>query len=564
MNKIYGYASPIVSPVYEWDDLVQNGQKSCPIGQREIQIGVTDPKEYKVTIDEHRERSNILEVIESNRNLFPKSHVQEVYKRLGLTGKCHISWELKTVHPLEFVHLPLYHILFSGIVKDFLRHVFRQDTTGTMRHEEITPSSKGLHLFNKARNMILRNCDMSDPCIDLTNTSGWFISSLVAFVEVHSCFMFNERVMGAHVLSSMGKEAWGHLRHAIMYFLRDPEETMSIEEWKYGRGKSLRSAAKQSLIEYAKICEQFMPCICVSNLHISICRLFDQEEYSGRSNICHDLFTERVARKLKKFSYKKDHEKSFVYRQLQREACKELAKEYVVGKDAPRGRIPSRGEKYDTSNNETCLLGCGEECYPFERVYQQTKQFHMSLSEYDENLDTNANSPWGNEYKVYSHSELYLKYFDRFETVKSLRCLKEVDQNSKVAVVTVEGSERLVLVDMFSRVSRQNQTVSRFVQCHVFKYENPDDDPCTGKVYRYRHYGSLSSSTDWVGQHCDEDFEEMDVILPVEAIVGKVVQYMSPVSYVDSETNKEYHMVYCARSRSRSGQTRQGEQSWLE
>lgn len=405
--------------------------------------------------------------------------------------------------------------------------------------------------------------DMKDACIDLNNMSGWLISSLVAFVEVHSCFMFNERAMGVHVLSAVARKAWGHLRHAVMYFLRDPEEVISLEDWQVGEGKRLRTAAKQSLIEYAKICEQYMRCLCVSNLHIAICTLFDQEEYSGRPNICHDLFTERVVRKLKKFSYRKDHEKSFVYRELQREACMELAREHSLGHSDLCMSVSGQGDKYDISNDVICLLGCGEECHPFDGIYQQTKSIYTSLLEDDENMDSNS-YPWDRDHRIFSHSELYLKHSDRFETVKSLRCLKEVNRNSKVVIITIQGSERLALVEIFSRVVRRNETVSRFVHCHIFKYERPEDDHYSGKVYRYRHFGSLLSSTDWVGQHCEDDFEEMNVILPVEVIVGKVVQFISPVAYKDNGNGKEYHMVYCARSRSRSGQTRGGSKSWLE
>lgn len=560
-SKIFGYAAPISSPVYDWADLLKNGKNSTPTGAIQIQVGVTEPHTYKVTMDQHRQRSNLVHHLNSNPDKYHKSHVQEVCKRIGISGKCHISWELKTLHPLEFVHLPLYHILFLGIVKDFLKHVFREDTTGVEIHEAIIPNSGGVKQFDRDRTRILLNCDMADMCIDLHNIGGWLISSLVGFVEVHSCFMFNERVMGTPVLSKVGTQAWGHLRRAVMYFLRDSEETMSLSDWKHGRGKEARNNARGHLVEYAKICEEYMPALCVSNLHISICRLFDQEEYSGRPNICHDLFTERVVRHLKKISYRKNHEKSFVYRQLYREGRLELARKYGI-KQGESAHAPQL-EKYDISDELTCLLGAGEECHPFDGVYQQTQSLYTSLLD-DQNVDINSTHPWGPQHRVFSHAELYLKHPDRFETIKSLRCLKEVRKNSKVVLIRFERKERLALVTTFSRVARGHKTLARYVHCHLFKYLKPDDDQNTGTVYRYRHSGPLSTSPVWVGEHCDEDFEEMDVTLPVECIIGKVVQFISPVLYSEDGNRNTYHMVYCARSRSRSGQSRPGAMSWLE
>ena len=560
-SRIYGYASRVVSPEYNWDDLLRNGVNSNPISEREIQLGVTDPQIYKVTMEQHAQRSSILEYMESNKDRFNKTHVDEVCKWLGLSGKCHISWNLKTLHPLEFVHLPLYHILFLGIVKDFLKHVFRPDNSGVEQHEDIVPNSRGVNMFAKARRMILLNCDVNDPCIDLNNISSWLISSLVAFVEVHSCFMFNEKVMGVKVLGDVARKAWGHLRHAVMYFLRDPEDEMTMEDWKCGNGKRLRDTAKQNLIEYAKICEQYMPSLCVSNLHISICRLFDQEEYSGRPNICHDLFTERVVRKLKKFSYRKDHEKSFVYRQLYREGCMEMAREYSIGGGELTGNTTREGDQYDISTSGTYLMGSGKECYPFDGIYQQTKAMHESIMNV-ENVDGNLMHSHAESYKIYRHSELCLKHQDRFETIKSISCLKEVNRNSKVVLIRIEGEERLALVETYSRLVLEGRTLSRFVLCHIFNNKSPDNDPDTGKLYRYRHSGSMPSSSVCASEYCDEDFEERDVILPVESIIGKVVQFISPVLHIESETGREYHMVYCARSRSRSGQ-KQGGLSWL-
>ncbi|KAI8111310.1 hypothetical protein M9434_004899 [Picochlorum sp. BPE23] len=214
--------------------------------------------------------------------------------------------------------------------------------------------------------------------------------------------------------------------------------------------------------------------------------------------------------------------------------------------------------RYDIPTEGTYLIGSGKECSPSDGVFQRTEGDCMSL-DFDENADPCSNHPM----RVYAHSELCLKHPDRFETIKSLQCLKEEKKNSKVVLVLFESEERLALVTTFSRMVRGNKTLARFAHCHIFKYLAPDNDPCTGIVHRYRHSGRLSTAPCWTGEHCEEDFEEMDAILPVESIIGKVVQFISPISYSENG-GKAYHIVYCARSRSRSGQRRQATMSWLE
>lgn len=110
-----------------------------------------------------------------------------------------------------------------------------------------------------------------------------------------------------------------------MYFLRDPEDPFDADTIQI-----LRENARRDLIEYAKFCEEHIPSLCVQNLHIGICRLFDQEQFCGRPNICHDSFTERAIRHLKKIPYRRNHEKSFVYRQLYRECRMNLARTHDI------------------------------------------------------------------------------------------------------------------------------------------------------------------------------------------------------------------------------------------
>ena len=89
-------------------------------------------------------------------------------------------------------------------------------------------------------------------------------------------------------------------------------------------------------------------------------------------------------------------------------------------------------------------MGSGKECYPCDGIYQHTKDMHESIINV-ENVDENPMRSHGEPFKMYRHSELCLKHQDRFETIKSISCLKEVNRNSKVVLIRIEGEERLAL-----------------------------------------------------------------------------------------------------------------------
>jgi hypothetical protein len=477
-SKVFGYLKPVKHALFNWDDFLQMRNSDIkPIDEVDIHIGVTPESDYKVTLEQHQRRSEILDAL--NQSKASKAFRMKAKKHLGLSGKCHISWSLKTLHPLNFVYLPMYHLLFLGIVKDFLKHIFRSDKALAQVTAIMEPNWSNCKEFAKARGRIILNSDISEQCIDLDNMQGWLISTLIAFVETHSCFMFNEKVAGFELLSRTCKKAWGYLRRAVLYFLRDPEEPLDSENL-----KQLREIAKSNLIEYARMCEEHMPSLCVQNLHIGICRLFDQEEFSGRPNICHDLFTERVIRHLKKFPYRRNHEKSFVYRQLYREGRLKLARTHdVEGPEQPMETANEDWLHFDTinQNRNEYLLGKGIRILEGDKLYFDALKIVPDMTQLEDN-------GLGQNLLVFRHAEMLRHRSNRFETIKSLDSKKERKKNSKVVLIDYQGQQRVAVVTAFFRVSDDSQTLHAGFECRIYKYQEPIHDEDTGTVYRYRHH----------------------------------------------------------------------------
>lgn len=547
-SKVFGYAKPIQHQVFNWDDFLQMRHSDIkPIRTQDIHIGITPESEYKVTLEEHKRRSEILDTL--NRSRVSTSFKVTAKKHLGLSGKSHISWGLKALHPLQFVYLPMYHLLFLGIVKDFLKHIFRPDKALAPVSDVMAPNKSNFKEFASARERIILNSDIAEECISLDNMHGWLIAPLIAFVEVHSCFLFNEEVSGFSLLSKPCKRAWGFLRRAVMYFLRDTDDPFDADTIQI-----LRENARRDLIEYAKICEEHMPSLCVQNLHIGICRLFDQEQFCGRPNICHDLFTERAIRHLKKFPYRRNHEKSFVYRQLYRECRMNLARTHDIENPSEEmsNSIDANASRYDPIGNDKThfLLGKGVQVLESDKLYSDA----MGLLQDIDDEDTLAGL--GHDLFVFKHKEMSRHIGNRFETVKSLQSNRETLKNSKLVLINCRGQKRIALVTAFFRVSDASKTRLVGFECHLYKRHDLIQDDDTGTVYRYRHYIGNEGGSVQLYSFSDDDFEEKHVTFRADCIIGKLVQFISPQAILEGE--KRFVVVNCVLCKSRSGQKPRG------
>lgn len=552
-SKIFGYCKPV-----EFDDFVLEhlisysdpGEVKPKELKKSVHIGVTDPKEYKYDVKQMKERSDLVE--RANKSGLSKLRKLQVHRVTGLNDKCHIIWrpDLKALHPIHAVQLPLYHLLLLGLVSNFLEYMFGSRADGE-QHVEMKPNNHGVIKIREAPKGITGNCDLQDKCIDTTNWSGFLISSLSCFLETYSCFLFNEEVTGFRTLSAKAGEAWNHLRSAVLYFLRDTEEI--FDDWQYHRNE-----AQSHLEAYAKICEEYMPELCVQNLHVAVCRLADQERFCGRPNISHDLFMERTIRWLKQYkSIKNNHEKTFVMKELLKSSLtwlnSHMADESPNVHPAQEQAVSDEQAVLfdEISSDESYLMGVGTR--PVESGLEAALLESHKMGQ----------SPGVHEWKVFLHPSALLKQFNKCEVLKSMLNDQEQTNFSKIIIFRQDDTERLAKVKSFFRITQDGQTVSRGAICDVLKYAEAIHSPYYGTVYKYRkHYIGRERPTLW--ENSDEDFEARDWCIDLRDVVTKVCHYIRPDDQdnprVLSDLNSSaFYYAYCATSKSRSGKRPAGE-----
>lgn len=544
-SKIFGYAKETPCSLYDWDTLLTCSHTDLQrIAMKEVvgmQIGVTNPSMYKITLEEHLKRSEILEAMEHLH--MSKVHKNKVKQIVGLSGKCDISWRLKTLHPLHFVYLPVYHTLVLGIVKDFLRHMFRPDLKESQHHEAMKPRVDNFKKIGTSRKRIIMSCDLDEPCIDLETCDRLLVSNTVAFLETYSCFLFNANICGFRLLSEKGLEAWSYLRKAVLYFLRDSEDMEDKDKW-----AQLRDEAKSNLLRYACICEEYMPSLCVQNLHIALCRLFDQEEFCGRPNICHDMFMERAVRQLKTISYRDNHEKSFVYRNLLQEGRAWLQSEFQ-SHDCDDGDV-EQGNGYDKPAEEfTHAVGKGKLILEDEFGREEALAREATDGYDSEDLDL----------QVYKHPSLILQRGQRLEVIKSESGNLESAKKSNIIIVRIDSEERLAVVKFFFRVATNAGTLWRGAVVNILPREVMLEDEVNtmalvGKVYKFKAKvtnDNLSPSSEW-------SFERRNVLINISQIMSKVSLFMGGAV-------GDLNWIYCGFSKSRSNQLTQQQHSlWMK
>ena len=547
-GRVYGYCDPVEYKAYDLVEMLAyagTGEFHTE-NTKSVQIGVTDPAQYKH--DEARLRQIHSTLEEANQRYqdgsLSKLRVAQIQKETGYSDKSDIIWrsDLKAIHPIHAVQVPIYHCLILGLVSDFLKHIFIELNPDNPAWEVLKPHPEGVKKIRSAPEGITMNCEQSDRCINTELWSGFLISSLLTFLEVYSCYLFNEDVCGFKTLSNTAAEAWGLLRKSVLYFIRD-EEAM-FDNWEESRTRALCN-----LVEYAKMCQKYMPSLCTQNLHVAVCRLAEQERYCGRPNICHDLYMERNIRVIKEFekSYRHNHERSFVKRVLEKSVTPWLS-EHMQHALSHNPKPSESATDSPSSDSMTHMMGKGTAC---ESSLEASTLIHHCAEACDpDQISVTGVSNW----TVYKHTSCLLHRFNRFEIVKSIESNKETQRFSKIVLVMYGGEKRLALVRKFLRVALHGETLARSALIDIFHPAPAIHSECFGSVYQYRKHfenNALLGPCDFI----QKDFEETRCVVDLEQIITKVSLYVREEDRVQAHGGPSdgFYWVYCATSRSKSG-----------
>ena len=548
-GKVYGYCSPIEYTDYDLEEMLEyagTGEYSSE-SRKSVQIGVTHPSEYKRTKTDIETMYNIIEranVKYQNKSM-SKMRLTQIRRETGFKDKSDILLrpDLKAVHPIHAVQIPIYHCLLLGLVSDFLKYIFLELNAESRSWDILKPNSEGVKKLATAPEGILRNCDQTDKCIDTKIWSGFLVSSLLTFVEVYSCFLFNEEACGVKTLSDTAAKAWGLLRRGVLYFIRDDQ--CMVDDFQQSRADAINN-----LLEYAKICEEHMPSLCTQNMHIALCRLPDQEEYCGRANITHDLYMERNIRMIKEHekSYRQSHEISFVKRVLEKSITPWLS-QHMGHALSHKENAQGEDMDYPLADDGTYMIGKGS-TYP--SFFEGSLILDRCLQALPEGTEGHDQGEW----QVLSHSAAFLQQINRVEIIKSMENKKETLKFSKIVIIDHDGEERLALVRTLWRVTHLGHTRFRGAIVDIFHKAESIQSEEFGDLYRYRkHFTDMMAlgPCDFV----EEDFEQTSFLINLQDIRGKVCLFVRPDDRSHQAPAQDgFYWVYCATSRSRSGSRR--------
>ncbi|KAG7668787.1 hypothetical protein KSW81_003806 [Nannochloris sp. 'desiccata'] len=245
------------------------------ITQRDGSVKVAEPlsmddRRRMVTEEHQSQREAAAEELISERNKEPAAN-------LGCMGKCIILPHLPYLNARNLFVLPLYHMLYLGVVKDFLKLAMGHKET-KLRKESMEISNEAKRKIAEIEGRIQLTGDFGRPIQPLSVHRGWLIEHVSTFVDCTSKVLFNDVVVGVEVLPPEMKKGWKLLRKALLHYFRphlNPDTCHSA---------IAREAAAKALFDYGAWAENIglSRQICKFNLHTACCRLPRQEEEMGQ------------------------------------------------------------------------------------------------------------------------------------------------------------------------------------------------------------------------------------------------------------------------------------------
>jgi hypothetical protein len=190
------------------------------------------------------------------------------------------------VDPNNLWIVPTAHAALLGVMKLFLSVVFR-DTAGVPQHvlpRWIMRAVNRKLMTQRAGHIILTN-DFNRPYRDVVKNRGnWVMEDYLHFLE-YSRYIFRPDENGVSMwpCPEVG-EAWEELQLGLLHYFRYEEGTFTIEA---------RKAAFLHIYRFAQLWEALVgERGCTFNLHVLVCRLFQQESARGHVSFALEFWVE--------------------------------------------------------------------------------------------------------------------------------------------------------------------------------------------------------------------------------------------------------------------------------
>ncbi|KXZ41200.1 hypothetical protein GPECTOR_657g778 [Gonium pectorale] len=179
------------------------------------------------------------------------------------------------------------------------------------------------------------------------------MEDVLHFVESFATYVFKG------VLSDQLQVMWAHLTRAVLHYFRPVRYTTREDFLVAAR------AARDSLTQYATLAEQYrFPDKTFSvNMHISICRLYEQEVARGAAAADNEFIVERMMQEFKRTAGRRvawKVEEHFAQQHLLHRAMTDIRYQYPNLKDLDemlgRARMDLTDPKFDPPNPEGMWL----------------------------------------------------------------------------------------------------------------------------------------------------------------------------------------------------------------
>lgn len=224
-KRLFGYAREVT------------GTHDITIGDEDREYNfLVGSRERKLSHDDFEARASYIE-----SRIKMKKPIDQESRSLGCSGSSYIFDCIPTLHRVDAIQLPFYHMLFLGIVKGLLRYWYH-----TAKGEYMIKNKTALAEIEDGFTL---NCGFSRPYKAMSTCGTYISEDTVRFLEVFSVALFNEKVSGLKILSAKGKRAWGFLRRGLSYFMDEEKSVLQSHN---------RQNAKSDILEYSKICEEVL------------------------------------------------------------------------------------------------------------------------------------------------------------------------------------------------------------------------------------------------------------------------------------------------------------------
>jgi hypothetical protein len=191
--------------------------------------------------------------------------------------------------------VPIGHAALLGLVKDFWKALLGPVKKGQPRPWYALPADSKAEIHRRAAELDSTD-DFGRPyrCI-VTERGSWVMENWLHWTESFSCLILAPSG-GKHVLHDKRlHEMWGLLRDFLLHHMRMVDPYLSEADF-----REARHTARSNLERYAALAQDnFGRVLCKYNLHLLVCRLWQQQRKRGHTAFYSEFWVEGLVQLVK-------------------------------------------------------------------------------------------------------------------------------------------------------------------------------------------------------------------------------------------------------------------------